>query len=85
MLMCNCPLVTVFQPHLMCYTLGLMHVDVLNNFCSHLTHSDVSTATFVETLNRCGDCLAVAHASRTNEDVSSTKQGQYYALSSPPN
>ncbi|XP_035828367.1 uncharacterized protein LOC101855140, partial [Aplysia californica] len=59
----------LMKPHLMCSTLGQMDVEVLNNFCEHLTDEDVSTATVIEMLNRCGDCLAVAHASRTDEGI----------------
>ena len=53
----------------MCETLGQMDLEVLNNFCKHLTSDEVSTATVIEMLNRCGDCLAAANASRVNDDV----------------
>ncbi|GFN96319.1 stereocilin [Plakobranchus ocellatus] len=59
----------LMKPNLMCSTLGQMDLEVLNNFCKHLTSDEVSTATVIEMLNRCGDCLAAANASRVNDDI----------------
>ncbi|KAK3760541.1 hypothetical protein RRG08_022825 [Elysia crispata] len=59
----------LMKPTLMCETLGQMDLEVLNNFCKHLTSDEVSTATVIEMLNRCGDCLAAANASRVNDDI----------------